>query len=1130
MNFFGTPWSLRSEVERAERDWRRSNRHRKRLALTYIERELLLAGEHPLRFVFSLLRLQLVVLLLLGVVPSEWLSGAWYAPPPQTQWSSFTSVWSIQATVVALVYPIVIAFVTLFLQRRPAAEAFVHLYVFDSGALAAGLSSLALVTWMGIQYILLEVYGATPLTPLVLTNTAWLVLNMVLTSRFLIRTVLFLRREVQSQVVHRYVVNVALPKEISEHYAVQLVSAAQANGWLPFPISGDNEAEEGPRVLVGASFREGEPQGERHVRKPSRLVDVRIWLVRAVVATWYRAARKRPRRANVLDISNGWPLLVIPAPIGATFTDSIRLAHVLNGPALRGWQRCLLRHSFILHPVSQERYVVRPSDILLEMASEAREAASRGDSQRFEQAYEAIIEMHKLLIGACLIEVEGGQNQSWALLSNEFGLFYRRALHEDWLDTYRPILEAAIENMANDTRPVRRFCYLLPHLSSDDLRASPAEVQEYLLRFPPLMMFLLERWWTHRVEEQGDMAHSAHRLVELRLPLNRVYDEVLSEFVAGWEGVRRRWGSAEGRRRDGIAWNSAPRLASLNSKHIEETARMLLAAVHRGDRAGAEWLADVLSKWWSTFDHDHEPYQLFGRTAFITLQHLHLDWHRFCAAVGIQRPATPSSSLEQSEDRALQYGAYLAALRNYWTDIRLLTIELLIAWVLEVSDAVPEDSLALAVLSGLLTGKEWKSGGRTVGSLENLTAVDYLTAKARQYGASIGHRDGYIERLDKFVQSIGHMNRPSMVPGRPYMIGGPDGVESLQDAQLALFGSTSTRNWGASRELQGQLAIWLDKQPRSAEILSHHLSEWLARLNASSGPSQEFLTFLRRRLRPTWDTDFDWRVVEDRLRAVRASVEDLRAEFLSKQPIDPERLTEIGRFASANGFSTERGKFPMQFFQVESSSSHHTDFTLTIPQVRKGELTRLPVSQPPSNEAEYYAGAMAHQVAMIVLGDALRRCAVRDAPTADAVTYWQALKAGATKIVRNGGHPLLIVSRDREPQWLVDWRYVDKDSNHQRPEDLRVHRQNARGHSYVCDFNEIAVYRAPIPPGQSFLLSRETFRRVTFRDYGKGRFVDVEASDVSEGGNTVDLKLRFSRHVEVGGAEVLRLLHTETEA
>ncbi|WP_204265210.1 hypothetical protein, partial [Klebsiella pneumoniae] len=62
-------------------------------------------------------------------LPPEWFAPAWSSDwKVAEQLSHFSTVWTMQATLAALVYPIVISFVAVYLQRRPAAEAFVHLY------------------------------------------------------------------------------------------------------------------------------------------------------------------------------------------------------------------------------------------------------------------------------------------------------------------------------------------------------------------------------------------------------------------------------------------------------------------------------------------------------------------------------------------------------------------------------------------------------------------------------------------------------------------------------------------------------------------------------------------------------------------------------------------------------------------------------------------------------------------------------------------------------------------------------------------------------------------------------------------------------------------------------------------
>lgn len=72
-----TPWSVRAVARRDEAAWISQNVHRRRLSLSRVERELLFAGEHPLRFAFSLQALQVALLVLVAKLPPEWFAPAW---------------------------------------------------------------------------------------------------------------------------------------------------------------------------------------------------------------------------------------------------------------------------------------------------------------------------------------------------------------------------------------------------------------------------------------------------------------------------------------------------------------------------------------------------------------------------------------------------------------------------------------------------------------------------------------------------------------------------------------------------------------------------------------------------------------------------------------------------------------------------------------------------------------------------------------------------------------------------------------------------------------------------------------------------------------------------------------------
>lgn len=1124
---FRTPWSVRTVARRDEAAWFAQNIHRRRLQLSKLERDLLFAGEHPMRLAFSLLALQIALLLFVAVLPQDWFAPAWFKWETAEQLTHFSTVWTIQATLAALVYPIVISFVAVYLQRRPAAEAFIHLYMLDSGGLAAGLSSLALVVVMGVQYLMLSTWGTAWLPSWAAIDTAWFILNAALTTFFLFRTVEFLRPEVQARVIQRYTVNVALPRDVQRLNSFQVLAGGIAKGWFPVPSYGDEKAPDGPRLLIGRGFRDGDIQGELRLRAQARLVDIRIWLVRLVVESWYSRALKSPRpgKPAVFGVNKAWPLLTLPMSPGTVYGSELTLAMVADGPELSTWQRWLLRWSVVLHPTSRERYGIRVEAILGELAADARNMAAKPENEGFERAYGALIDMHGLLLAACLDKTETGEQGSWALLPDSES-FFDRTLHKNWSNVYRGLFEAAIEGMVRDTRPLRRLCHLLQHLDGRELRESPVEIREHLLQMPPLMMYQLSNWWAFRVEEQGIIEHSHKQMVVLRAPLNRVYDEVLSTFVAGWENGRP---DKPRRNRDAHAleWATLPGLARLNVKHIEETARMLLAAVLRGDQAAAEWLADVLSKWWGTLAFDHEPYQLYDKRAFITIDDLGLTWPAFCMKFGLE--ADDAESQERLRP-VLQQGAFQAALRNYWTDVRLLTIELMLDWVRAVPAASASSSLAFEIAAGLLTGKQWKSGGQAVDSLGDLSPSEYLVAKVRQFAVSGVWRGGYVGRLDGFVERVKDMHRPNMVSSRVYSFGGANDVESLQESQLELFAVLATGPWSLPRSLQRQLDVWFDArfdQYSSIDILRGRLRSLLERLDAQPGLSVEHIDLVKTRVKPGVPAQTAIDHVKAGLLATQQALEDRREETLAAQPIDPDRLLEIARFASTAAFSKEKGHFPVHLFSIRSTAENLEDFTLTFTQVRRGELTQLQMDQRAVNEAEYFADAMAQQVAIVVLNDVLHRSDIKEIAVRDGEAYWKALQAESGLILAKGETPILLLDNATRPDWVWDWQHADFDATHKRPDDLQVRRREGESEGYQCDFNDIEVYVAPLPIGQSLLLSSEVFHALTFTDYGDGRYVRVEVVELEGVKNLVDLKLTFSRKINIGEPRVVRLAYAQ---
>lgn len=1124
MIFWNTPWSIRGVVSRDEDEWMRKNDTRRRLKLSWINKELLLAGEHPFRFSFSLLALQVLLLWLAALVPQQWLSPTWINDGWKTaeQLTHFTTVWTIQATMAALVYPIVIAFVAVFLQRRPASEALIHLYMLDSGGLAAGLSSLILVVVMSVQYLLICSWGTNAIPAWATLDAAWFAVNAALTTYFLFRTIDFLRPEVQKKAVHRYAVSVALPRDMRRLFGFQVLDASEQKGWLPFPRYGNDAVPHGPRIHIGPfSLGESRSQGVISVSEPSRLTNVRLWPLRIAVSLWFRQARSFTPTddAEPAVLGRKEPLLVLPVTPGRVVEDILHLAKVENGPSMNVYQRWLLRRSFVLAPVSRERYGIKVQAILDELAAETQLAAIKGDDAGFLRSYEDFLQLHELLLGACVIVNDDGTPGSWALLP-DIEHFFGRRLHDIWSQPYRNFFEAAIQNMANNVRPLQRLCHLVQHIQGNTLDQSPVEIHESILDQPSLMMYLLGKWWTHRVEEQGVMDHSYKQMVKLRQPLNRVYEEVMTSFVSGWENAcpdqMQTRAVPEG------YWDHVPRQVRLSTKHLDETALMLLAAVDRGDQCAAEWLADVMVKWWDSLGYETAPFQLYGKTDFITVDHLSLAWPLVKSMLGIE--LNGNAGRDQS-DAHLQRAVYVSAMRNYWTDIRLIVIEVMTGWLVDDGDLPSPSSLAAEIISGLLGGRQWRGGGRGANSLSNFNSAPYLTAKARHFTSTSTRRGGYVGRLDHFVERAKRMNRPNMVTSRVYSLRGADDVASLQDAQLALMGLLTVGPWGIPAELTRQIELWLtsEDQSRNVDNLQRQVSGWLQRIDQVMLPGVEVVRSLKERIRPGLTVEEALDHLKAGLKKIQDMIETERNRVLAAQEVDPGRLQEIAGFASTKAFSSTTGAFPLPLMSVETSNEHLKDFTLTLTRVRKGELTRVELDQRASNEAQFFADAVTQQVGAVALWDVLEQCSKIEIECPDVDAYWLALKSESEKISARGEVPILLLESSTQPDWIRDWQYPDFGAEYSRPEGLSVQRRNSQVDGYVCNFNDIEVYVAPVAIGTSVLMSKDSFKKISFTKYQENVFIDPTTEAIEDSPNLVNLKLKFSRDVEITRREAIYL-------
>lgn len=1110
------PASIKDLVEQEEKNWVAQNGLRRRLRYYWYEAFLFHAGQHPLLYSLILCYLLALAMLLGWQYPEIQLQGKWHSWESAEQLSYFTSLWGIQTTLAALVYPFVISFVALLVQGRPASKSTLQIYLLDSAAIVAGLSSLILVLAMGVQYLLLSSYSLKTAVVWVAFDTLWFLFNSVLTVWFLYRTIEFLRPDFEFEVVRRYLANFALPNHIRNNLRFQYFALAQTEGWLPGPVH-SYELKGVPQVLIHSYGKsEGDAAVTIHLNVEKRLTNVRFVLLRLVIARWLRTAKEY--KASPTSVKNGGhptSILILPLHAGSIYEGDTVLCRVAEGPPLTYLQRQLIKLSFVFRRKQEERRHLTPSDLLSEAEATTRLAIMNRDVAGFESAYKKLVQLHELLIGICNVN-DGNQRASYALVPDVLELF-DRPIHVYWASSYRSIFEAAIDILSVEARPFRQLCYLISNLNGPEIRSAPSQIKTHLVRTLPVHMHFLGKWWIRRAEEQGFLAHDHANAVTLLRPDQAVYEDACREFVGGWE-------SAKDIVRLDKDDQSEPNWAGLQdavavfSQHIDETAILLLEAVLRGDQTAAEWMADVLAKWGDhTYVSDYGPFYFQDENAYSTISMFDLSWDE---AVSILDPdfSAPDRNGEEGVTE-IQQAICSDALKNYRKDVWLLVTQILFEWATQQSGP---NSLALHMITGFLQDTKWRGGGRTTDSLSDITAESFFSILFRQYGAGGAHHSSYENRLGQLVERAIRLTEERWVTGRIYSHSGSNDVRSLQKAQMGLLVILSSRRWTASDSMLKRLSLWSVQYPRSIRSLKDRIQHWLNEVpqytSGTTSPSgahdlaQQILTGLGKS-HTAVEGGLNVTLALQEVQAYLLGIEKLA---VSSASLNKAHLQEIADAASSRAFDQSTGEFPLQLFaHITMAGEYLQPFTL-VRTVNKGELTEDELASRPVNSLESYAKSVADYVGHICLQDVVNKCTFNTMIAKTPEAYWDVLETESRRMRQQGLTPILIVDNATRPAWVWDWLHRSNRRGFKIPTGLQIERRKGRGKGYVADFNDIEVYSGPIKEGVSWLLAKEVFQQVRFTRHPNQLFIDVEARTATDESGKVDVRLTFCRDIEVG--------------
>jgi hypothetical protein len=441
--------SLSWHVDEFVRQWQDSASDLRKNS--WFERLLLGAAAHPWIFLLAAVATWACIAALL-------LALGKYVCLPLEKWSKsdlptyFGTAWSVQATVVALVYPLVISFVTLLLQRRATAKVALTAYLLETGVKPSGSSSFALLVLMTLQYLALPWMSIQQVQAVMVADVTWLAVNLFLTGWFLARTSQYLQDERRVQTLQWLTQCVTLPREVRAHTMGLLLQNAQERGWVP---GGDTSSESATPKVYLFPMGEGRAVMQRQFSMPKELRDVHFKPLGWAIGRWILAQR---------PVKGGYPLLELPCTPGDPAVGNV-LCRVRDAQPPSRFATAAIRVAYRFARPTASAMPFTSVEVMDELGQEAASQAELRREPGFRQALDDLVDVHVGLLRAARFRPSDGSLDSMGLLPDPYG-WGSQAMGRDWMGPYRAIAEAAVAALEDDDRYFKRTAALSGRLSS----------------------------------------------------------------------------------------------------------------------------------------------------------------------------------------------------------------------------------------------------------------------------------------------------------------------------------------------------------------------------------------------------------------------------------------------------------------------------------------------------------------------------------------------------------------------------------------------------------------------------------------------------------------------------------------
>ena len=1058
---------LSQVVRREVTNWRNLNNEYRRARGSRTERQIYVAtANFPRVFILWLIIVSLLMLLA--------IAGRSYTPWPvssviQMPQDTLERLLTLQATLAALTYPIVLALIRILFQRSWT-DLRVQVYLAYSGALLAGASALLAIAAMA-SFVVLVQHNVSPFINAIarLTFLAWFLTNIALTAYFIYRSLRYLDPSEQQRSLLLYTVTTIWPNELQRRLMQLRLRHAPDLDWPP-----NTNDDQIPSVDVSPITLRGEINEVRmEPPTPRWLRDVWLRPLRFVARSWQtRCVASVDPHTESSTSSDHW--LVFPMSYGSSLEPPVDLCRRRGRIGLRPFERWLVTASFRLSRRATPSATPSVVSVIDELGDIALSELQADRKVTFRQAIMNLLEFHRAVI---LLGNDPSVHPPANYLTMEedpHGSI--RSLDSRLLEPYRRIATLAVSRHHDEQDYLRVTVHCTRYLLSSVRNQAPLEIRQRLQHIATLQWHALHKQWLGRSPERVEAdSSSAVSKIKGSAALERDHTQMVKTLSGAWDDIPFQLLCRDDFDAD---WLSLGERARECIHHLELTVGHVFSAFASGDPIASRWALDLLQRWpdyWSEVRHaraDLERFPQLGEGAF------YLRWSAVEQNLGIGGEA-PTSTAE------LQKAVLSEALLNSWRD----TCTFLLTWSIHQStNESPRKQLALSLSKALHTGEILAEAGSIHDIQRPFEHFDHAIAawlRSNLWNAGDDNIAGCI--TDRLNRTATDALRPTWVMGRGYSSQDDQTDQTLAELFLVHLVSQTDPNTVVGQQISDALVIHVEQdaalferavsllQETKTRVSDLDVARWLSVLRILS-PSKEEA-----------DHQTAQRHLAGQLDHLLEAVQARNDERLETAEIDPEHIERITDACVRHAFSREHGAVPLPYFdEIEFVDDELCEAACQLPHRKKAELVHPPQATTPANQDEWYVRSVPEYVARDVCQRIREKLDTRDFDSRKEFEFADQL-IGAAQELRNADlEPLLLVAgrRDLYGRWTGRRSHI---RGEMIGELWLTTKAGAAYPGYLAHVGDIPAIAMPMVKGSAFLLPKECFSRIEFKRQPDGR-------------------------------------------